>query len=151
MRTSFNLEDFKIRATFCGPLMIWHSKGLSGPVKRTQVQPSAETQLSSNINLQMLLDCQAVVTAQHDHVHLTVDQKSIPQYRSTMLLPPVCLFLGVQRKSTSHPGEMVGGKKKNIPLQYSLYSSSLANTGIVKHRVQHFALKGWISGEIIAM
>ena len=42
-------------------------------------------------------------------------------------------------------------KKKIIPLQYSLYSSSLAITGIVKHRVQHFALRGWTSGEIITM
>ena len=133
MRTSFNLEDFKIRATFCGPLMIWHSKGLSGPVKRTQVQPSAETQLSSNINLQMLLDCQAVVTAQHDHVHLTVDQKSIPQYRSTMLLPPVCLFLGVQRKSTSHPGEMVGGKKKTKKQKYTTTILSVLQL-LSKHR-----------------
>ena len=45
----------------------------------------------------------------------------------------------------------MGDERKKNTLQYSLYSSSLANTGIVKHRVQHFALKGWIRSEIIAM
>ena len=56
MRTSFYLEDFNIGTTICGPLMIWHCKGLSSPVDKTQGQPSAETQLSSNTNLQMLID-----------------------------------------------------------------------------------------------
>ena len=56
MRTSFYLEDFNIGTTFCGPLMIWHCKGLGSPVEKTQGQPSAETQLSSNTNLQMLID-----------------------------------------------------------------------------------------------
>ena len=67
-----------------------------------------------------------------------------------MLLPPVCLFLGCSEEINLPPWGKGGGEKKHT-LQYSLYSSSLANTGIVKHRVQHFALKGWIRSEIIAM
>ena len=42
-----------------------------------------------------------------------------------------------------------GGKEKKIG--FSLYSSSSANTGIVKQSAKHFALRGWTSGGTIIM
>ena len=47
-----------------------------------------------------------------------------------------------------------GGKEKKPQKKTTTILSVLqllANTGIVKHRVQHFALKGWIRSEIIAI
>ena len=42
-----------------------------------------------------------------------------------------------------------GGREKKIG--FSLYSSSSANTGIVKQSAKHFALRGWTSGGTIIM
>ena len=41
------------------------------------------------------------------------------------------------------------GKKKQIG--FSLYSSSSANTGVVKQSAKHLALRGWTSGRTIIM
>ena len=76
------------------------------------------------------------------------DYWCISQYSSTLFRTPVCLFLCVQRETTSHPGETVGGKKK---IGFSLHSSSSANTDIVKQSAKHFALRGWTSGGTIIM
>ena len=79
------------------------------------------------------------------------DYWCISQYSSTLFRTPVCLFLCVQRETTSHPGETVGGEKKKTKIGFSLHSSSSANTDIVKQSAKHFALRGWTSGGTIIM
>ena len=84
MRISFYLKGSKSWATFCCPLMIWHSQGIKWPYRQDPALATRGDSVSLNINPLTLLGCQAVVAAQHDHVHLSVDQRYIPLYSPTL-------------------------------------------------------------------
>ena len=72
--------------------------------------------------------------------------RSIAPLCFELLFASFCVSRGNQLPTQGKRWEVK--EKKYI---YSLYSSSSANTGIVKQSAKHFALRGWTSGGTIIM
>ena len=79
------------------------------------------------------------------HSLITGVSRSIAPLCFELLFASFCVSRGNQLPTQ---GKRWEGKKK---IGFSLYSSSSANTGIVKQSGKHFALRGWTSGGTIIM